>query len=83
MAKAGTQKQGWNKPVKSELSDKKASILMSNPQSELGQKILREKFNLPAPVVNKLRQCGQKDSNGKIFSCKSTYQSSYNNNSLL
>lgn len=49
----------------------KVATLISNPQNELGKKILREKFNLPPPTVNKIRQCGQKELAGKVFSGKS------------
>lgn len=65
-------KTGAGKPVKADLNERKTSMLLSNPQSELGQKILREKFNLPAPIVPKNRPCGQKTlSAGKLFSAKS------------
>jgi len=73
MAKSIAQRGSWTKTVKADLSEKKSSVLMGNPQSELGQKILREKFNLPAPVVNKTRQVGQKELSGKIFSAKSIF----------
>jgi len=53
--------------------NEKMTALISNPQNELGKKILREKFNLPAPTVNKIRQCGQKELSGKVFSGKSIY----------
>ena len=69
----GGQRQSWSRPGKTDLNDKKVASLISNPQNELGKKILREKFNIPGPVVNKIRQCGQKEFNGKVFSGKSNF----------
>ena len=68
----GQKLMSASKPIRADLNERKSMLLMSNPQSDMGQKILREKFNLPAPVQNKVRQCGQKtDANGKLFSAKS------------
>lgn len=67
-----TGRIGPTKPIKAGLDERKTSMLLGNPQSEMGQKILRERFNLPAPIVPKSRPCGQKaQSAGKLFSSKS------------
>ena len=49
----------------------KWASLISNPQNEIGKKILREKFNLPAPTVNRSRTCGKKELSGKVYTGKS------------
>jgi hypothetical protein len=62
----------FSKPIKTEVLDKKASKLISNPQNFFGNQILREKYNLPQPVLSKVRNCGIKmDMGRKLFSAKS------------
>lgn len=62
----------FTKPVKTELTEKKTMKLMANPQSEMGKKILREKFNLPPPIQKRIRSCGQKlDAGKRPFPAKS------------
>lgn len=70
--RSGYQRQSWSRPARNDVTEKRMAALISNPQSELGKKILREKFNLPAPAASKPRQCGQKDLAGKLFPSKST-----------
>ena len=61
-----------SKPIRAELLERKSLLLMQNPQSDVGQRLLREKYNLPDPLPLAYRSCGQRtDLSGKVFSAKS------------
>jgi hypothetical protein len=74
-AQRGAQRYGpkdLSKPIKAELLERNSLSLLHNPQSEAGQRLLRDKYNLPEPLPAISRSCGQRsDLNGKLFSAKS------------